>query len=261
MTPKISIITIAYNSERTIEQTIKSVISQSYPHKEYIIVDGLSTDNTLNIVNSYAHQIDCIISEADNGISDAFNKGIAKATGDLIVLINSDDELLPEALQIVADTWDGQSDIWSGDYTAWNEKTGQTFTICPSLDFPNPPYFRRAVHQGRFITKRLYERIGLYDESIRYPMDLEFLLRAYSNGATFQYTPQSVAKFRLGGATNDNVFKKKHDYTYMVRKHGGTWLQAQCFFCFLVITQTLKRITDLFCADIIRTIRYKEKHT
>ena len=68
MTPKISIITIAYNSERTIEQTIKSVISQSYPHKEYIIVDGLSTDNTLNIVNSYAHQIDCIISEADNGI-------------------------------------------------------------------------------------------------------------------------------------------------------------------------------------------------
>ena len=198
MTPKISIITIAYNSEKTIEQTIKSVISQSYPHKEYIIVDGLSTDNTLNIVNSYANQIDCIISETDKGISDAFNKGINKATGDLIVLINSDDELLPEALQIVSDTWDGKSDVWSGDYTAWNEQTGQSFTICPSLDFPTPPYFRRAVHQGRFITKKLYERIGLYDESIRYPMDLEFLMRAYRNGATFQYIPHSVAKFRLG---------------------------------------------------------------
>ena len=260
MTPKISIITIAYNSEKTIEQTIKSVISQSYPHKEYIIVDGLSTDNTLNIVNSYAHQIDCIISEADKGISDAFNKGIAKATGELIVLINSDDELLPEALQIVADTWDGKSDIWSGDYTAWNEQTGQSFTICPSLDFPTPPYFRRAVHQGRFIAKKLYERIGLYDENIKYPMDLEFLMRAYRNGATFQYIPQSVAKFRLGGVTNDSIFKKKQDYTYMVRKHGGTWLQAQCFFCFLVITQTLKRITNLFFTDFIRTIRYRQNH-
>lgn len=257
MTPKISIITIAYNSEKTIEQTIKSVISQSYPHKEYLIVDGLSTDNTLNIVNSYAHQIDCIISEADNGISNAFNKGINKATGDLIVLINSDDELLPEALQIVADTWDGKSEIWSGDYIAWNEKTQQSFTIRPSLDFPTPPYFRRAVHQGRFITKKLYERIGLYDEDIKYPMDLEFLMRAYRNGGTFQYVPQSVAKFRLGGATSQSIFKKKHDYTYMVLKHGGSWLQANVFFCFLVMTQTLKRFTNLFYTDLIRSIRYK----
>lgn len=257
MTPKISIITIAYNSEKTIEQTIKSIVSQSYPHKEYIIVDGLSTDNTLNIVNSYAHKIDCIISERDNGISNAFNKGISKATGDLIVLINSDDELLPEALQLVADTWDGKSDIWSGDYIAWNEKTKKSFTIKPSLDFPNPPYLRRAVHQGRFITKKLYNRIGLYDEDIRYPMDLEFLMRAYHNGATFQYIPKSVAMFRLGGATNMSIFKKKHDYTFMVRKHGGTWLQAYTFYCFLVITQTLKHLTNLFSTDLIRNLRYR----
>ena len=257
MTPKISIITIAYNSVKTIEQTIKSVISQSYSHKEYIIIDGLSTDNTLNIVNSYVNQIDCIISETDKGISDVFNKGINKATGDLIVLINSVDEPLPDALQIVANTWDGKSDIWSGDYIAWNDKTQQSFTIQPSLKFPNPPYFCRAVHQGRFITKKLYERIGLYDEGIKYPMDLEFLMRAYRNEATFQYIPQPVAKFRLGGATNLSIFKKKHDYIYMVRKHEGSWLQAHSFFCFLIITQTLKRFTNLFYTDLIRSIRYK----
>lgn len=257
MPPKISIITIAYNSEKTIEDTIKSVISQSYPNKEYIIIDGKSTDNTLDIVNSYAPHIDCIISEADSGISNAFNKGIAKATGDLIVLINSDDELVPNTLQIVADTWDTKSDIWSGDYVAWNEQTQKCFTIKPSLDFPNPPYFRRAVHQGRFITKKLYNRIGMYDEAIRCPMDLEFLMRAYHNGATFQYIPKTVAKFRLGGVTSLSIFKKKHDYIYMVRKHGGSWLQAHTFFCFLVITQTLKSITNLFNTDLIRSIRYR----
>ena len=100
--PKISIITICYNSAQTIEKTIQSIVEQDYTNREYIIVDGLSTDNTLSIVNKYSKQIDVIISEKDKGISDAFNKGITRASGDIIVLINSDDILLPDALSKVA---------------------------------------------------------------------------------------------------------------------------------------------------------------
>ena len=91
--PKISIITVTYNSEETIEDTIKSVKSQSYEQIEHIIIDGVSSDNTLKIVNNYSESISLVVSEPDDGIYDAFNKGLKKATGDIIAIINSDDVL------------------------------------------------------------------------------------------------------------------------------------------------------------------------
>ena len=107
---KISIITITYNSERTVEETLKSVISQAYPNLEYIIVDGASKDKTLDVVAKYKDSIARIISEPDKGIADAFNKGIRMATGDLIGIINSDDLLLPGALRKMAESYDGDPD-------------------------------------------------------------------------------------------------------------------------------------------------------
>lgn len=255
--PKISIITIAYNSAKTIAGTIESVVSQGYANREYIIIDGGSKDETMDIVRSYGNAISTVVSERDNGISDAFNKGIRRATGDLIVLINSDDRLLPDALQRVADSWDGESDIWSGNYIAQNNK-GKQFRITPSLKFTVPPYFQRPVHQGRFITRRLYDRIGLYDEQLRYPMDLDFLIRASAAGAKFQYVDTDVALFTLGGATADSIFKKKRDYIYLVKKNGGSTLEAYGFYAFLVVSQTIKQLASFFCTDILRTLRYRK---
>ena len=88
---KISIVTVVYNNEDTIEQAILSVINQTYPDIEYILIDGQSTDNTLNIINKYKNQVSKIISEPDNGIYDAMNKGLKKCTGDLVGILNSDD--------------------------------------------------------------------------------------------------------------------------------------------------------------------------
>lgn len=255
---KISVITICYNSESTIERTILSVLSQDFPDVEYILIDGVSKDRTMDIVRRYSEQIDIVISEPDNGISHAFNKGIQKASGDLIVLVNSDDYLLPGVLRQVAETWDGESDIWSGNYIASTNDNNDCYRIRPSLDFPVMPFFRRPVHQGRFITKKLYDRIGMYDESIRYPMDLDFLMRATRAGAKFQYVDTDVAVFALGGATSYSIFDKRDDYIRLVRNNGGSILQAYIFYAFLVVTQQTKRLLGKTGKDIVRILRYKK---
>lgn len=255
--PKISVITISYNSKDTIEKTIQSVVSQDYANKEYIVIDGGSTDGTTDIIRQYSSDISYFVSEPDNGISDAFNKGIRHATGDLIVLINSDDYLLPEALQNVAQHYDTATDIFCCNLILWNDRSDEKRIIKPSTDFPTMPFFRRPAHQGAFITKALYERIGLYDTEIRYAMDLDFLMRATRQQATFRHLDINVAVFRLGGATNESIFKKRKEYLTIVRKNGGSWLQAQLFYAFLVITQTTKKALRLTGIDWVRKIRYR----
>lgn len=256
--PKISIVTIAFNSSKTIEKTIKSVLSQDYVNKEYIIIDGDSTDGTQTIVNKYSSEIDVFLSENDSGRSDAFNKGIKLATGDIIVLLNSDDYLLPNVLSKVAEKYDEETDIFCGNLILWNEKTNYKCRIKPSIKFPKTPFFCRPVHQGLFIKKQLYENLNGYDIHIIYAMDLDFLIRATSAEAKFKYMNIDVAVFRLGGATSDNILKKRKEYIYIIKKNGGNTLQAYIFYVFLVITQTIKNIFNLSGVDIIRKIRYEK---
>lgn len=255
--PKISVITISYNSKDTIEDTITSVITQDYENKEYIVIDGDSNDGTKEIIQNYSSNIDYYISEKDDGISDAFNKGISHSSGDLIVLINSDDQLLSGALAKVAESYDKDTDIFCCDLILWNAQTGDKRIMHPSTDFPVTPFFRRPAHQGAYIKKDLYKRIGMYDISIRYAMDLDFLMRATQAGAIFKHINQPVAIFKLGGATNDSIFKKRKEYLYIIRKNGGSWFQAYIFYVFLVFTQTIKKILRLTGIDWIRKIRYK----
>ena len=99
--PLISIITVCYNSEKTIERSIQSIINQSYKNIEFIIIDGSSSDNTLEIIDKYKEMISIKISEKDSGIYDAFNKGLNICNGDLIGFVNSDDYLMPDALEIL----------------------------------------------------------------------------------------------------------------------------------------------------------------
>ena len=102
---KISIITISYNSKKTIEDTIRSVVSQKNDDVEYLIIDGKSTDGTLEIVDRYRDQIDVLVSEPDNGVSEAFNKGIRYSKGDVIGIINSDDLLYEGAIEKIQETF------------------------------------------------------------------------------------------------------------------------------------------------------------
>lgn len=257
-TPKISVVTIAYNSAGTIEQTIKSVLEQDYENKEYVIIDGDSKDGTQEIVSKYSSQIDVFVSEQDNGRSDAFNKGIKFSSGEIIVLLNSDDYMLPNVLSKVASQYEENIDILCGNLILWNDKTNYKCRIIPSLSFPKMPFFRRPVHQGVFVKKTLYERLCGYDIKLAYAMDLDFLMRATSMGAKFKYMNIDVAVFRLGGATSDSIFKKRREYIYLIKKNGGTTFQAYVFYTFLVITQTTKKLLNFTGVDVVRNLRYRK---
>lgn len=256
--PRITVVTIAYNSVATIEKTISSVVSQDYANKEYIVVDGGSDDGTQSVVERYRPSIDVFISEKDKGRSDAFNKGIRHSTGDLIVMINSDDYMLPGVLSRVADMYEESTDIFCGNLILWNESTGYKCRIKPSLEFPKMPFFCRPAHQGMFISRRLYNQLGGYDINVAYAMDLDFLMRATSAGARFKYMNFDIAVFRLGGATSDSIFRKRKEYLYILKKNGASAFQAWIFYLFLVVTQTTKKILRLSGFDVVRMLRYKK---
>ena len=111
---------MCYNSEVHLEEAILSVISQPYINKEYIVIDGGSTDGTLKIIEKYRNKIDYYISEPDKGISDAFNKGIKAATGDLIGILNSDDFMMPDVLSKIAVEYDENIGVYRGYCIVWN---------------------------------------------------------------------------------------------------------------------------------------------
>lgn len=223
MKPKISIITITFNSEKTLEETIQSVINQGYDNLEYLIIDGGSKDHTLKIVEKYREKIAVVISEPDKGISDAFNKGIANATGEIIGIINSDDTLLPGALREIADAYDPSVDVYRGNTVYENVNTGYRFSDKPSLEFPVSKYMQiRVCHQGTFVTKAAYLRVGGYNIDIRYIMDMDMLFRLYKAGCKFKYVPYDIAVFYSGGATSDPFYKKVRERYRVIRNNGGS---------------------------------------
>lgn len=193
---KITLITPTFNSSKTIEKTINSVIEQNYSNLEYIIIDGGSTDGTLNIIKKYSDKITTFISEKDKGISDAFNKGIKLATGDFIGIINSDDELLIDALNRFSYSYDGQSDIYCGSIIA-KGKRGYILQK-PDTDLDHLRYKMTIPHPGTLIRKSCYEKNGGYSLEYKAAMDRELLLRMYLRGAIFQFSDEPIALFNCG---------------------------------------------------------------
>lgn len=232
---KISIITISYNSEKTIEETIISIVNQDYDYLEYLIIDGGSKDNTMKIVDKYRDRIAFVVSEKDKGICDAFNKGIAHATGDVIGIINSDDILLPGALSTVADHYKPEIDIYSGNVLMWNDQTGQTYVRKPDLEYRGIRKSFKACHPGRFIARKAYEKYGNYSLEFRYCMDVDLLIRFLRNGAKCIHIDKELTQFRIGATSSDSVLKKKKDTEALVRNNGGTrfdfwriWIRTVC---------------------------------
>ena len=214
---KISIITVCYNSEKTIGDTLRSVFEQNYENIEHIIIDGGSTDRTLAVLATAGAHVAKIVSEPDNGIYDAMNKGIALATGDVIGFINADDFYpTPEVLALVASAFESSgADCCYGDLCyVQQDDVSKTVRYWRSAPF-SPGLFDRGwcpPHPTFFVRREVCVRLGGFDLSFNIAADFELMMR-YLEAAqiTSRYIPQVLVKMRLGGITNRsliNIFKQ-----------------------------------------------------
>ena len=196
--PLVSIITIVFNGEKHLQQTIESVLGQSYSNIEYIIIDGESKDNSVSIIKKYSTHLAYWTSEPDTGISDAFNKGIKKAKGQIIGIINADDWYEPNALQQVVDVIK-ESDIVYGDLRLIkDEKTD--FILKGTHNLLNT--VMTLNHPTVFIKKSVYEKYGLFNENLKCAMDYELMLRFKLSNCKFKYIPATLANMRWEGTSD-----------------------------------------------------------
>ncbi|MBG15166.1 MAG: glycosyl transferase [Crocinitomicaceae bacterium] len=203
---KVSLITVSYNSEKTIEDTIQSVISQDYQDIEYIIIDGASSDATKSIIDNYKTDISCFISEPDAGIYDAMNKGINASNGDLIGILNSDDVYSNSS--VVSDMVNalGSSDAVYADlvYVDFNN-LDKVKRVWKSGRFKKGAFYFGWMppHPTFFVKKECYLNFGLYALNLRSAADYELMLRfIHKNNIKVSYLPEIIVKMRVGGVSN-----------------------------------------------------------
>ncbi len=198
--PKISIITPSFNQARFLERTMRSVLDQNYPNLEYIVIDGGSTDGSIEIIKNYENQLAFWISEKDRGQSHALNKGFSRASGEIIGWLNSDDLYCPGALAAVAEAYaaNPQDEAWYGGIYIADAEDRILDALWP-LD-PDPAYtvfVALDIHQQALFWKRdLMQRVGVTDESLHFAMDWDFIIRLLLSGR-FRRIKRHLGIFRL----------------------------------------------------------------
>lgn len=226
---KISIITITYNSAKTLQRALASILSQTYKDIEHIIVDGASDDGTVEIIKAYAaaHNNVRWVSEKDDGIYNALNKGIRMAAGDVIGFLHSDDVLnsADSIGQIAAAFESSQADVVYGDLQYC--RGGKVVRRWKSNAF-NPRALKfgwMPPHPTVYVRKEVYEQVGLYDEWFRISADYDMLLRIFTAGYKTHYIPEVMVSMETGGASNKNtkarLSKTQEDYIALKKNHVG----------------------------------------
>ena len=207
---KISIITVCYNSECTIESTLKSVANQSYSGIEHVIIDGASKDGTLDIISRF-NSVSVLVSEPDKGIYDAMNKGFSLATGDVIGTLNADDFYIDESvLSDVAIIFsDNSVDACFADLVYVKQDDTDDIVRYWKSEAYKPGLFKSGwmpAHPTFFVRKSVYEKLGVFDLNYKIAADFELLFRLIEkNEIRTAYLPRVVIKMRLGGTTNKSL--------------------------------------------------------
>ncbi|WP_084474541.1 glycosyltransferase family 2 protein [Deinococcus pimensis] len=207
---RVSIVTVVYNGARHIEDTIRSVLDQDYPNVEYIVVDGGSTDGTVDIIRRYEDRIAYWVSEPDKGIYNAMNKGVRLCTGDVVGTLNADD-FYPHAgiLARVMDTFDTSGvQVVFGNLTFIDPDTGRTVRRYRSPDAPERRFHFgfMPAHPTFFVKREQYERLGLYKEDYRIAADFELLMRFIATARLpYRKIDDNLVVMRTGGVSTRNV--------------------------------------------------------
>lgn len=209
---KVSIITICYNSEKTIRHTIESVLSQDYPDVEYIVIDGCSNDNTIKIVNEYRNKIAKVVCEPDQGIYDAMNKGVANATGDIVGILNSDDFF--ENSFVISDVLKQFADNPSASLVFGDVVYVESSNIDRIKRFYSSVNFKAwklrfgwmPPHPATFIKKAVYERVGIYSIDYKISSDYEYFVRMLLiHKLSYSRVDKVLVRMRVGGVSTSGI--------------------------------------------------------
>lgn len=227
---KVSIITATYNSDKNLQRTIDSVADQDYSDIEHIIIDGGSTDDTIQIIVSNKNKISKFISEKDNGIYDALNKGIKMATGDIIGFLNSDDVFTNKhVISRVVNIFNiKKTDLVYGNlvYQSKEEDNKKTIRYWKSNVYSPGclKYGWMAPHPTLYCKREIYEKWGLYDDKFKISADYDFILRVFKQpGVSKSFLPTIMVKMDIGGISNrslKNLIQKSYEDFKAIRRNN-----------------------------------------
>lgn len=244
--PFFSIVTVCYNSEKTIRRTLESIRNQTFSNYEYVIIDGKSKDKTLDIVNEYMdffrNKLHCI-SEPDKGIYDAFSKGVRHANGKYVWIVNSDDFLEENALQLVYEYIKGRGnfpDVICGKIEYFNPETNEKHIFGYTKEIGNREFHKKRMgicHPATVVKNEVYENIGVFDDRFRIMGDVDWFLRLRENGYEIDYLDLKLSNMQGGGVSGQvDTGKRLNDWKILYKKHTSNWLQYAWFMLYRIVT-------------------------
>ena len=220
--PKLSIITIVYNNVRDIERTMLSVLNQTYNNIEYIIIDGASTDGTLDVIKKYESRITKLISEKDEGIYYAMNKGLATATGDYVLFMNSGDEIYTKGTVANVFATADDADIYYGETEMINDAVqslGQRRHKVPTqLTWRSFKYGMSVSHQAIYVKRSL---AGRYDEIYQLSSDIDWIINVLKKAKKIVNVNFYIAKYLVGGISKKRHKQSLKERFVVMKKHYG----------------------------------------
>ncbi len=252
----ISIITVVFNGEKYLEETIRSVINQTYENVEYIIIDGGSTDGTLDIIKKYENQIDYWVSEKDMGIYDAMNKGLKLSMGKVIGIINADDWYVKDAIEkSVTALLDSGADYTVGDV----RKIPSNMIVSPIFPLKSEIYQGMMYpHIGAFIGREVYKVVGLFDTEYKVSADFDMAMRIHLYGFKSVYVQQVIGNVLEGGVSADNVTKKENKKIAI--KYGRNSVSANILYLKYRTKAFLFKILPLSWVKYIKKMNQSQAH-
>lgn len=259
-TYSVSVITVVFNGAGTIEETIKSVVAQTCSNVEYIIVDGASTDATLEILEKYEDQIAYWVSEKDRGIYDAMNKGIALATADIIGILNADDTYTPDAVGLALDALQDSPEAgycygWLSLCDLKGRALGIVKPVPPSMFSSRVLRETVVPHPTVFMRRSVYQRLGAFDAKLRLAGDFELLARLHYAGVVGGEIPRVMAHFSIGGASsNPLILRERREVAVAYGASPGLawfdWAVAR-------LAMAVKRVLPPRAAGLMRQLKQR----